>query len=131
MLHENRCAISLASLMPFLPLIYLFIIIHSGLLSAPPQYSWLPTGFFECPKTLAGLCSSHPAALNGPSPHQLSTGLRKYTCTKSCQTTVNGTNIQTYHKSPLISYHTAYSSFCNGLTSRSKPLLSRVMLSSF
>lgn len=106
--------------------IYLLLFPGSVVCFQPTSVLLAPCRLFQCPKTLAGLCSNHPAALNGLSLHQLSTGLRKYTRTKSCQTTVNGANIQT-----LISNHTAYSTFCNGLTSWLKPLLSWVMLSSF
>lgn len=88
----------------------------------PTSVLMAPCRLFECPKTLAGLCSSHPAALNGLSLHQLPTGLHKYTHEKSCQSAVNGANIQACHKSPLISNHTAYTAFSNGLTNRTKPL---------
>lgn len=51
---------------------------------SPTRVLLAPKRLFQCLKTLAGLCSSHPAVLNGPSLHQVSTGLHKCIC----QTTV-------------------------------------------
>lgn len=96
-INKQTCCVRTGVLFPQLLSIHLFsyLLLFPGSLVCFQLTSVLvaPCRLFQCPKTLAGLCSSHPVALNGLSLHQLSTGLHKHARLKSCQPTVNQANM--------------------------------------